>query len=235
MRSPRSFTTVWLLLSCALWGAACKKDPPPAPPVPPAAAAIPTGPAMPGVLVDAGVAVAPIAPPRPGDLIATIETSMGTFQIRLFVDKAPATVANFVGLADGTKAWKDPKLGRDVKRPFFDGLPFFSVAPSFAVQTGDPNADGTGGPGYTLPDEPKPDLRHDRPGVVTMAHRGRGTGGSQFMVLLRAHPLLDGRNSVFGEVVVGLEVVEAISRVPAEKHRPRQPIVIRKVSVKKLA
>lgn len=274
MNKPRErIHTSAVLVAVALFGLAlaCKKDPPAVSPTAAAAQASADGAvAAPGPGADGGPAAQPapppIAPPKPGDLIATVETSMGTFQIRLFADKAPQTVANFVGLTDGTKPWRDvraaqvvvsanpqaplkagakaePKPGAraaaptlpEVKRPFFDGLAFFRVAPDFAIQSGDPLGDGTGGPGFTVPDELSPDLRHDRPGVVTMAHRGRGTAGSQFMILLRALPVLDGRNTVFGEVVSGLEVVRAISRVPAEKMRPLTPVLIRRVSVKKLA
>jgi peptidyl-prolyl cis-trans isomerase A (cyclophilin A) len=173
-------------------------------------------------------------PPRSGDLVATIDTSLGSFQIRLFADKAPRTVENFVGLAEGSKAWKDPRTGQFVKRPFFEGLTFHKVIPEFAVQTGDPSGDGSGDPGYLFEDEFHPSLQHDRPGIVTMANRGRNTNGSQFLITLRPLPILDGRHSIFGEVISGMEVVEAIAKVPTDaKSRPLNAIIIRRVNIKR--
>lgn len=183
---------------------------------------------------DAGTLPPPPAPPRSGDLIATIETSVGVIDVRLFPDKAPLTVANFVGLAQGSKPWKDPRSGQTVQRPFYDGLPFHRVAPSLVVQTGDPLGDGTGGPGFAFQDEFHPDLRHNRPGVVTMANRGKNTNGSQFMITLRPLPLLDGRNAIFGEVVNGMKVVEEIARVPAVTHKPTRPVIIRRIQIRKI-
>lgn len=250
-KMTRATSATSLLALLLLWTApSCKKDPPATPTPMPAAAASPSGSAkgpaagVPGALAavaaaseDAGPPATPPppAPAGPGDLIATIDTSMGAIQIRLFEDKAPQTVANFVGLADGSKQWKDPRSGQQVKKPFYDGQAFSRVAPGLVVQAGDPKGDGSGDPGFVLPDEFHPSLRHSRSGVVTMANRGKHTNGSQFMITLRALPLLDNRNSVFGEVVAGMEVVEAISRVPALKQRPQKDVVIRHIEIKKLA
>jgi peptidyl-prolyl cis-trans isomerase A (cyclophilin A) len=173
-------------------------------------------------------------PPRSGDLLAVVDTSMGTFQIRLFPDKAPRTVENFVGLVEGTKPWKDPRTGQFVKRPFYEGLTFHRVVPNFAVQTGDPVGDGSGDPGYAFDDEIHPDLRHDRPGVVTMANRGRDSNGSQFLITLRPLPALDRRHSIFGEVISGMDVVLAISRTPVDaRSRPLSAVTIRRIDIKR--
>jgi peptidyl-prolyl cis-trans isomerase A (cyclophilin A) len=223
----------------ALGLVACSEKKKPPPPASPAEAA----PAPKKLPSEGLIAAAPGAPgtgipaPEPakaGDLLAVIETAMGSIQIRLFSEKAQRTVENFVGLAGGTKAWKDPKTGQWVKRPFYEGLTFHRVVPGFAIQGGDPAGDGTGGPGFTFEDEFHPSLKHDRPGVVTMANRGKNTNGSQFMITLRALPALDGRHSVIGEVLSGMEVVEAISKVPTDtKYKPLSAVVIRKVDIKR--
>jgi peptidyl-prolyl cis-trans isomerase A (cyclophilin A) len=239
----------WLaLILCATGAAACKRPTPPAG-VDAAApragqsaagagsadAGVPTIAALLRAEIDAGtLPPPPPPPPRSGDLIATIETSVGAIDVRLFADKAPQTVANFVGLAQGSKPWKDPRSGQTVQRPFYDGLPFHRVAPSLVVQTGDPLGDGTGGPGFAFGDEFHPDLRHNRPGVVTMANRGKNTNGSQFMITLRPLPLLDGRNAIFGEVVNGMKVVEEIARVPTVTHKPTRPVIIRRIQIRKI-
>ncbi len=124
-------------------------------------------------------------------LFAIIETSMGNIVIELYEKYAPKTVANFVGLATGTKKWKDPKTGKWVKRPFYNGLIFHRVIPNFMIQTGCPLGNGTGGPGYKFADEFPPQLKHDKPGVVSMANAGPNTNGSQFFITHKATPWLD--------------------------------------------
>jgi peptidyl-prolyl cis-trans isomerase A (cyclophilin A) len=172
--------------------------------------------------------------PRSGDVLARIDTDLGRIQVRLFGDKAPRTVANFVGLAEGSKSWRDPRTGQTVRRPLYEGIPFHRVVAGFAIQAGDPAGDGSGDPGYTIPDEIHPALRHDRPGVLTMANRGPNTGGSQFMITLRALPFLDGRHTIFGEVVAGMDVVEAIARLPVDaRHQPRTAVRIRKIDIQR--
>ncbi len=126
---------------------------------------------------------------------ATIVTSKGTIRLRLFDDKAPRTVANFEKLAS---------------EQFYDGLTFHRVIPDFMIQGGCPRGDGTGGPGYTFEDEFHPDLKHDGPGVLSMANAGPNTNGSQFFITHLATPWLDGKHTVFGRVIEGQEVVQAI-------------------------
>ena len=123
---------------------------------------------------------------KKGPLYATLKTSMGDIVVQLFEDKAPKTVANFVGLASGTKEWSDPKTGEKVKRPLYNGTIFHRVIPGFMIQGGDPLGNGTGGPGYRFEDEFHPDLRHTKGGILSMANAGPNTNGSQFFITLAA-------------------------------------------------
>jgi peptidyl-prolyl cis-trans isomerase A (cyclophilin A) len=165
-------------------------------------------------------------------LYATLKTTMGDIVIQLFEDKAPRTVANFVGLANGTREWTDPKTKEKVKRSLYNGTIFHRVIPGFMIQGGDPLGNGTGGPGYRFEDEFHPDLRHNKAGILSMANAGPNTNGSQFFITHNATPHLDGRHSVFGEVVKGQEVVAAIANVARDfRDRPVKDVVIKEVVI----
>jgi peptidyl-prolyl cis-trans isomerase A (cyclophilin A) len=167
---------------------------------------------------------------------AKFETTEGSFTIRLFDKEAPNTVANFVGLAEGTREWRDPATGERKKAPFYDGVTFHRVINGFMIQGGDRLGTGTGGPGYTFADEFSPTLRHDKAGILSMANAGPGTNGSQFFITLGPTPHLDNRHSVFGEVVEGLDVVRRIGAVPTGRQdRPVTPVVIRTLTIERVA
>lgn len=163
---------------------------------------------------------------------ATFNTSEGTFKVRLFDDKAPNTVANFAGLAEGSKEWTDPKTRQKVQRPFYDGLIFHRVIDGFMLQGGCPMGIGTGGPGYQFRDEFGPGLKHDRPGVLSMANSGPNTNGSQFFVTLVPTPWLDHKHAIFGEVVEGMDVVLKIGKTrTGAQDRPVKDVVITSVKI----
>lgn len=169
------------------------------------------------------------------DMIAVFETSKGTFKVKLFADKAPKTVENIVGLIEGTKEWTDPKTGEKVKKPFYDGLTFHRVIKDFMIQGGCPLGTGTGGPGFRFEDEfPAGAPKHDKPGILSMANAGPNTNGSQFFVTTVPTPWLDGRHTVFGEVVEGMDVVKSIENSKTgAMDRPVEPIVIKTVKIQK--
>jgi peptidyl-prolyl cis-trans isomerase A (cyclophilin A) len=184
------------------------------------------------LLLSTSIGTAAESPEKKGPLYATLKTSMGDIVIQLFEDKAPKTVANFVGLASGTKEWTDPKTGEKVKRPLYNGTIFHRVIPGFMIQGGDPLGNGTGGPGYKFEDEFSPELRHNKPGIISMANAGPNTNGSQFFINHKETPFLDGKHSVFGEVVNGQEVVVAIANVPRDaRDRPNKDVVLKEVVI----
>ena len=163
---------------------------------------------------------------------ATFDTSEGTFTVKLHDDKAPNTVANFVGLAEGSKEWTDPKTGQKVKRPFYDGLIFHRVIDGFMIQGGDPTGTGRGGPGYTIKDEFAAGLAHTQGGLFSMANAGPNTGGSQFFITLAPTPWLDGKHAIFGKVIAGMDVVKAIGKVQtARGDKPVEDVVMKNVTV----
>jgi peptidylprolyl isomerase len=167
-------------------------------------------------------------------IYAVFETTLGTFVCRLEPTKVPVTVGNFVGLAEGTKEFRDPRTGAMVHRRFYDGLKFHRVLPSFVVQGGDPKGDGTGGPGYEFIDEFDPSLHFDAAGMLAMANAGPDKNGSQFFVTLAATPHLNGRHSIFGGVILGMDVVQAMAKQPRtglDRSIPVTDIVMRKVRI----
>ena len=164
---------------------------------------------------------------------ATFTTSMGTLKFRLMPEHAPTTVANFVELARGERQWSDPRDGRSKTEPLYDGTIFHRVIPEFMIQGGDPEGSGRGGPGYQFQDECPPNgPTFDRPGLLAMANAGPNTNGSQFFVTVAATPWLNGKHTIFGEVIEGMDVVKAISSTPTgPQDRPRKDVVIEKLVI----
>ena len=166
---------------------------------------------------------------------AIFETSQGNVVCRLFEKEAPQTVANFIGLPEGTKEFADPKTSRKTTRPFYDGLTFHRVIPDFMIQGGCPMGTGTGGPGYKFADEFHPSLRHSGPGKLSMANSGPNTNGSQFFITVAATPWLDNRHTIFGEIVEGQDVADKISKLPRDSSdRPRTPVTLQHVRIERV-
>lgn len=199
------------------------------------------------------VAAKPVAqvPPTPGDpvngkfemadalkglsgtgtqLFADIETGQGKLECELWPDKAPLTVANFVGLARGLRPWKEKD--KWVKKPLYDGLAFHRVVKGFMIQGGDPNRDGSGGPGYSIPDEIWEDANHDKRGLICMANRGPNTNGSQFFIMDGAAPHLDGGYTIFGKCGPD-DVIDKLSSSPTVGDRAVDPPAIKKVTIRR--
>jgi peptidyl-prolyl cis-trans isomerase A (cyclophilin A) len=169
-------------------------------------------------------------------LTATLRTNQGTVVIRLFPDHAPKTVRNFVELAEGGRQWTDPTTGQATTAKLYDGTVFHRVIPDFMIQGGDPLGTGRGGPGYEFADEIHPDLSFDRPYLLGMANAGRGTNGSQFFVTTVPTPWLNGKHTIFGEVIEGADVVDLISRVKTgSQDRPVEDVIIESVTVERSA
>jgi peptidyl-prolyl cis-trans isomerase A (cyclophilin A) len=167
-------------------------------------------------------------------LTATLRTSQGTVKVRLFPDHAPKTVANFVELAEGSREWTDPRTRQATTGKLYDGTIFHRVIPRFMIQGGDPLGTGTGGPGYKFADEIHPDLRFDRPYLLAMANAGPGTNGSQFFITTVPTPHLNGKHTIFGEVIDGSDVVERISQVQTGRSdRPVQDVVLESVTIER--
>jgi peptidyl-prolyl cis-trans isomerase A (cyclophilin A) len=165
-------------------------------------------------------------------LTATLRTTEGTIVLRLFPDHAPKTVSNFVELAEGTREWTDPRTSRATTGKLYDGTVFHRVIPDFMIQGGDPLGTGTGGPGYKFADEFHPDLAFSRPFLLAMANAGPSTNGSQFFITTAPTPWLNGKHTIFGEVVEGADVVERISQVTRNRNdRPATDVVLESVTI----
>ncbi len=167
-------------------------------------------------------------------LTATLHTNQGQVVIRLFPDHAPKTVRNFMELAEGGRQWTDPRTGRATTDKLYDGTVFHRVIPDFMIQGGDPLGSGRGGPGYTFADEIHPDLAFDRPYLLAMANAGPGTNGSQFFITVAPTPWLNGKHTIFGEVIEGADVIDLISRVKTgSQDRPVEDMTIESVTVER--
>jgi len=200
-----------ILLSAGLWAAAAPQEPP----------------------------AQPAAPAREPGLYATIQVShggqpMGNIVVKLYELESPITVRNFVDLARGRKAWTDPKTGARVRRPLYNGLTFHRVIPGFMIQGGDPLGNGTGGTDV-IKDEFHPTLKFDEPGRVAMANAGPNTGSCQFFITEVPTPHLNGKHTIFGQVVEGQELVGKIARVPRDRNdKPLTPVVMTRVTIERV-
>jgi len=167
-------------------------------------------------------------------LTATLTTTQGTVTVRLFPDHAPKTVRNFVELAEGGREWTDPRTRAKTKDKLYDGTVFHRVIPGFMIQGGDPLGTGIGGPGYKFGDEIHPDLQFDRPYLLAMANAGPGTNGSQFFITVAPTPWLNGKHTIFGEVIGGADVVDNIARVQTVPgDRPVTDVVLQSVTIQR--
>jgi cyclophilin family peptidyl-prolyl cis-trans isomerase len=186
-----------------------------------------------GLCAQAPPAAAPPPAREPG-LYATLVTSQGNITVKFYEKESPITVKNFVALAQGRKPFADPKTGQRVTRPLYNGLTFHRVIPGFMIQGGDPLGDGTGGTD-AIPDEFHPTLKFDQPGRMAMANTGQPrTGSCQFFITEGPTPSLNGKHTIFGQVVEGQELVNKIARVPVGANdMPRTPVKILKVDIKR--
>jgi peptidyl-prolyl cis-trans isomerase A (cyclophilin A) len=170
---------------------------------------------------------------EPG-LYAIFETSQGDIVCKLFEKETPKTVANFTGLAEGSKEFTDPRTSQKTKRAFYDGLAFHRVIPNFMIQGGCPLGNGTGGPGYRFEDEFHKSLRHDKAGKLSMANSGPNTNGSQFFITVAATPWLDNHHTIFGEVIEGQDIAKKISETARDSSdRPRTPVTVKHVRIER--
>ncbi|AKQ68874.1 Peptidyl-prolyl cis-trans isomerase [Myxococcus hansupus] len=232
----RILTTALLCLSLTACKDSDKKESTGGTPPPAAPAAKPTPP-------PAAPAAAPPAEAASGewtqkvqagqDVYATLQTNQGPIVVHLFSKDAPKTVANFVGLATGEKAWTDPKTGQRVEgKPLYDGVIFHRVIPGFMIQGGDPTGTGRGDPGYRFEDEFQSGRTFNKKGLLAMANAGPGTNGSQFFITTSTPDYLNNRHTIFGEVVSGYDVVEKISNVQRDgRDKPVEPVVIQKIAM----
>ena len=172
---------------------------------------------------------------RPPGAYAVFETSEGNFVARLYDKETPATVRNFVGLAEGTVAWRDPESRKLVKRPLYRGMTFHRVVPRDAIQAGDPTGIGSYNCGVTVADEFLPGLRFDRAGRLAMANSGApDSGGCQFFITANVAPQWNGKYTIFGQVVEGQDVVARISRAPVRDEKPLAPVKLVGVRIERI-
>ena len=165
-----------------------------------------------------------------GPIVAKIDTGKGALQCRLFDDKAPITVANFIGLATGKRAWKEPTTRLWVNRPAYDGTVFHRIVKGFMIQGGDPRGDGSGEPGYVIKDEIWEGAKHDRAGLLCMANRGHNTNGAQFFITDDAAKHLDGNYTIFGECAP-VEIVHEIAKGEVLGDNATDPVKIKSVTI----
>jgi peptidyl-prolyl cis-trans isomerase A (cyclophilin A) len=171
------------------------------------------------------------------ELFATLHTNRGDVRVQLFPNHAPKTVQNFVGLADGSGEWTDPKTGKKGDGPLYNGTIFHRVIAGFMIQGGDPLGTGTGGPGYRFKDEFHPELAFNKPYLLAMANAGPGTNGSQFFITVANTPHLTNRHTIFGEVAdqASRDVVDAIAGVATgPMDRPREDVVIESIDIEQV-
>ncbi|MEO3874097.1 peptidylprolyl isomerase [Nonomuraea sp. B12E4] len=169
-------------------------------------------------------------------LIANLKTNRGNIKVELFPNRAPKTVRNFVELAEGGREWKHPGTGEKSTGRYYDGTIFHRVISGFMIQGGDPLGQGIGGPGYEFDDEIHPELYFNRPYLLAMANAGiragKGTNGSQFFITVVPTPHLNGKHTIFGEVVEGQDVVDAIAKTSTDRRdRPTQDVVLESVTI----
>jgi peptidyl-prolyl cis-trans isomerase A (cyclophilin A) len=172
---------------------------------------------------------------RPAGPYAVLETSKGRIVARLYADRAPLTIAHLRALADGTKPWRDTRTKNIVQRPLYDGTVFHRVIPGLLIQGGDPAGTGDGDPSVPVADESARSARFDKPGLLAMASWGPGTSQTQFFITLAPAPDLDGKHTVFGEVIEGMDVANAIAAVPRDEKsgsdRPFDPPALKSLRV----
>ena len=171
-------------------------------------------------------------------LFARLHTTFGTIRVKLFPEDAPNTVRNFVELAEGTREWRHPATGQLTTARLYDGTIFHRVIPGFMIQGGDPLGTGTGGPGYVFDDEIHANNKFTRPYLMAMANAGiragRGTNGSQFFITVAPTPHLNNGHTIFGKVVEGTDVVDAISKTPTRQDRPIEDVVLKQVVIERV-
>ncbi len=171
---------------------------------------------------------------KPG-LYVIFDTTLGEVTCELYPEKAPITVRNFVGLANGEKKFLDPKTQERTKRRLYDGLTFHRVIPGFMVQGGCLLGTGTGGPGFKFQDEFSEDLSFDRAGRLAMANAGPNTNGSQFFITVAPTSWLDNHHTIFGQVIEGQDVVEKISKTPRDRgDRPKTPVILNSLKIEEV-